>query len=129
MPGIESYSLPTSDKIIIRDLNLRGIIGVHDWERRAPRDILVNVVIYTDLQPAGISDSLTETVDYSMVAEKMAAHVSSTARYTLEALAEDLAKLCLQLPRVQGVCLRVEKPGAVPAALSVGVEIERIHNS
>jgi len=44
---------------------------------------------------------------------------------TVEALANDLAQVCLQEPRVAKVILRVDKPGAVPEADSVAVEVER----
>ena len=43
----------------------------------------------------------------------------------MEALAADLARLCLEQAGVQKVRMRVEKPGAVRFARSVGVEIER----
>ena len=43
----------------------------------------------------------------------------------MEALAADLAKLCLEEPGVHAVRVRVEKPGAVRFAKAVGVEIER----
>jgi dihydroneopterin aldolase len=33
--------------------------------------------------------------------------------------------LCLEEPKVRKVIVRVDKPGAVPHAASVGVEVER----
>ncbi len=50
-------------------------------------------------------------------------------RFTLEALAEDIAQLCLEDPRVLKTTVRVEKPGAVRFSQSVGVEIERSRSS
>jgi dihydroneopterin aldolase len=43
----------------------------------------------------------------------------------VEALAADVARLCLEEAGVMKVRVRVEKPGAVRFAESVGVEIER----
>jgi dihydroneopterin aldolase len=43
----------------------------------------------------------------------------------VEALAADLARLCLETRGVEKVRVRVEKPGAVRFSRSVGVEIER----
>ncbi len=37
------------DKIIIKDILARGIIGVNDSERLHPQDILINLVIQADL--------------------------------------------------------------------------------
>jgi dihydroneopterin aldolase len=59
------------------------------------------------------------------VAKKVLAHAESAQRFTVEALAADLARLCLEEPGVEKVRVRVEKPGAVRFTGSVGVEIER----
>lgn len=113
------------DKIFITDLLIRGVIGITAKEREQPQDILVNAIISTDISLAGKSDNVEESVNYRTVAKKILAHVESIKRYTVEALAEDIANLCLDDPRAQSVIIRVEKPGAVRFSKSVGVEIER----
>ena len=113
------------DQVLITDLLVRGIIGVNDWERKQPQDILINIVLFTDTREAGQSDDLQDSVDYSAVAKKIRAHAETARRLTVEALAADLAKLCLETPQVEKVRVRVEKPGAVRFSRSVGVEIER----
>ena len=42
-----------------------------------------------------------------------------------EKLAAEIAAICLEDPRVERVTVRVEKPGALRFARSVGVEIDR----
>ena len=113
------------DIISIRDLRVRGILGVHDWERQQPREILINVTLFTDTRRAAETDDIADCVDYSQTAQKIRALIEGVERFTVEALAEDIANLCLSQPRVQKVAVRVEKPGAVEGAESVGVEIER----
>jgi FolB domain-containing protein len=113
------------DQVIIKDLLARGIIGVRDWERERPQDILINIIIYTDTNRAAQTDDIADCVDYSMISKKVQAHAESSARLTVEALANDLARICLEEKGVQKVVVRVEKPGAVRFAKSVGVEIER----
>ena len=113
------------DKVIIKNLLARGIIGVNDWERKRPQDILINIIIVTDTRRAGETDNINDCVNYSTMSKKMLAHAESANRLTVEALANDLAKICLQDKGVQKVIVRVEKPGAVRFAESVGVEIER----
>lgn len=113
------------DKVIIRNLRARGIIGVNDWERDKPQEILINIVLFTDNRAAEASDDIADCVNYRTVAKKVLAHAETAARYTVEALAGDLARLCLEEPGVVRVRVRVEKPGAVRFAESVGVEIER----
>lgn len=114
-----------TDQVIIRDLLARGVIGVREHERSITQDILINAVLYADLQTAGKSDRLEDCIDYSKTARLLQQHAEQAARFTVEALAEDLAQICLSIPGVLKVRIRVEKPGAVRFARSVGVEIER----
>lgn len=117
--------LQTMDKIIIKNLLARGIIGVNDWERKRAQNILINITMFTDTRRAAETDHLDDCINYSTMSKKVLAHAESVNRLTVEALANDLAKLCLEEKGVQGVIVRVEKPGAVRFAESVGVEIER----
>jgi FolB domain-containing protein len=113
------------DRVIIKDLVARGVIGVNDWEREILQDILINIVAYTDTRRAAETDDIEDCVNYRTLAKKVQAHAESAARFTVEALANDLAELCLEEKNIQKVLVRVEKPGAVRFAKSVGVEIER----
>jgi FolB domain-containing protein len=113
------------DQIIISDLVARGIIGINDWEREKPQEILINLILFGDLRKAGENDDIQDTINYRTVAKKVQAHAESSRRFTVEALAADLASLCLEEPGVLKVRVRVEKPRAVRFSRSVGVEIER----
>jgi FolB domain-containing protein len=113
------------DQILIKDLVARGIIGVNDSEREKPQEILINIVLFADLHAAGRSDDIHDTVNYRTVAKQALAHAESSQHFTVEALAADIAHLCLEQPGVLKARVRVEKPGAVRFAASVGVEIER----
>jgi FolB domain-containing protein len=113
------------DKVLIEDLRAQGILGVNAWERTIPREIVINVTLFTPPRPAARPDSMAGCVDYSQVAEEIRALVEAAQRFTVEALAEDIAELCLKRPNVRKVTVKVEKPGAVKEARAVGVEIER----
>ena len=113
------------DKVIIKNLLARGIIGVNDWERKRTQNILINITLYTDTRRAAETDDINDCVNYSTMSKKVLACAESANRETVEALANDLAKTCLEENGVQKVIVRVEKPGAVRFAESVGVEIER----
>ena len=113
------------DKLFVKDLLVRGIIGINEWEREKPQDIIINLVIYTDLTDAGVSDDIDQSVNYRTLAKKAQAHTENAKRLTVEALAADIADICLAEPGVKKVLVSVEKPGAVRFSRSVGVEIER----
>lgn len=113
------------DKIFIKDLLVRGVIGISDRERENPQDILINVTLYSDISKAGKSDNVEDSVNYRTSAKKILAYAEKANRYTVEALATDIMEICLAEKNVTGACVRVEKPGAVRFSRSVGVEIER----
>lgn len=113
------------DRIEIKDLLLRGIIGINDWEREAEQDILINITLTADLTEAGRTDSIEHTVNYRTLTKQVISHVESSQRFTVEALAADIAGICLAQDGVTRARVRVEKPGALRFARSVGVEIER----
>jgi FolB domain-containing protein len=114
-----------TDTILIKDLLLRTIIGVNDDERDKVQDVLINVALQTDTRAAGASDRIEDAVNYRTVAKGIIGLVESSRYYLVEKMAEEIAKLCLAHPGVQAVRVRVEKPGALRFARSVGVEIER----
>lgn len=113
------------DKVIIKNLVARGIIGVYDWERTKPQEILINITLFGDLQKASSTDNIEDSINYKTIAKGAQSLAENCERLTVEALASDIANYCLDSPGVKKVNVRVEKPGAVRFAESVGVEIER----
>jgi len=113
------------DKIIIRDLLLRGIIGINDDERVNKQDILINLVIYADTRPAAASDDITDAVNYRTITKRIIAHVEGSSDFLVEKLVEDIARFVVMDYKAEMVTVRVEKPGALRFAESVGVEITR----
>ncbi len=113
------------DKVFIKDLLIRGVIGISDRERENPQDILVNIQLFGNICAGSSNDNIDATINYRTVAKVVFEHVEKSERYTVEALAEDIAEICLRMDRVERVIVVVEKPGAVRFSRSVGVEIER----
>ena len=114
-----------TDKIQIQDLLLRAIIGINDEERRNRQDVLINVTLHADTRAAGRSDDMADAVNYRTLTKRIIALVEHSQFYLVEKLAAEIAALCLDDPRVERAGVRVEKPGALRFARSVGVEIQR----
>ena len=113
------------DRIVIRDLSLRCIIGIDDRERREKQDVVIQVTMHADLSEACRTDEMTRTVDYRAVKKRLVRLVEHSQFFLLEALAEAIARSCLEEQRVQRVDVLVEKPGALRFARTVGVELTR----
>ena len=114
------------DRILIKDLLLRGILGINPEERKNRQDILVNVVMYADTRRAAQSDEMADSVNYRSVAKAMIAHIEEGKPMLVERLVAELARIAFETDeRVQAVEVTVEKPGALRFARSVGVSIFR----
>ena len=113
------------DRIHIRDLSLRCVIGAYEEERREKQDVVINITLYADLKAAGRSDRMADTVDYKAAKKRVVAMVEQSSCHLVEHLAERIAGACLEDARVERVTVSVDKPGALRFARSVAVEITR----
>jgi len=113
------------DNIYIRDLSLRCIIGIYPEERENKQDVIINIILHTNLKKAGLSDDIDDTVDYKTIKLKIFDFVDNSSFNLIESLAEGVADLCLQANRVESVTVTIDKPGALRFCRSVAVEITR----
>lgn len=113
------------DKIIIKDLLVRSIIGINPDERVNKQDILINIVLFADIRTAGKTDNISTSVNYKSVTKRVIQHVEDSSDLLVEKLVSDIAHLILTEFAVERVRVRVEKPDALRFAKSVGIEIER----
>ena len=113
------------DKIFIRDLALRCIIGIYPEERREKQDIVINVEMHADLRKAGRSDDLNDTVDYKAIKKGILRLVEGSTFQLIESLAENIADIALADTKVQLVVVTIDKPGALRFAKASAVEITR----
>jgi len=114
-----------ADRILIKDLALRTIIGINDAERRARQDVLINITLHAETSAAGASDAIEDAVNYRTITKRVIRLVGGSQFFLVERMAARIAATCLEDERVAAVDVRVEKPGALRFARSVGVEIHR----
>ena len=100
------------DHVALTGLRVRGHHGVLAAERADGQDFVVDAVLELDLRPAGTSDDLADTVDYGVLANRLAAVVAGEPVDLLETLATRLAEICLADGRVVSVEVTVHKPSA-----------------
>jgi FolB domain-containing protein len=113
------------DKIYIRDLTCRCIVGINDDERVNKQDVILNITLFVDLSAACASDRIEDTVDYKSIKLAVLALVEASQYFLVERLAECVAETCLKNAKVKGVTVVVDKPGALRFARSVAIEIHR----
>ena len=115
----------TGDKLVIKDLLLRGIVGLNDWEREKKQDILINLMVFVDTRAAAASDDVEDSLNYRTLTKAIIRYVEDSSHYLVETLATAIARIAILDFGAEGIRVRVEKMGALRFARSVGVEIER----
>ena len=113
--------------LLVRDLVLRARIGVHPHEHQAPQRVRLNLDLEVAESGPPLADDLARVVDYEALIERVRRLVASRHVKLVETLAEQIAALCLDDPRVRSARVRVEKLDAIRGAAAVGVEIERLN--
>jgi len=114
------------DIIFIHQLRVDAIIGVYDFEKTQPQPLYLDFELQVDLQAAGKSDALKDTVDYAEVSQQVIQHLQHSQYELLETLAENLCQLLFQqFSAIQAIQLILSKPQAVAEARTVGIRIFR----
>ncbi len=113
------------DIVYIRELEIKTIIGIFDWEREQRQVISLDLEMGSDIRPAAASDTIDQALDYKAVAKRLIEFVENSEFYLVETLAERIASIVLDEFGVPWLRLRLGKPGAVTGSKDVGVIIER----
>ncbi len=119
--------MTVEDRIELRGLQVRAVVGVLPHERLAPQPLEIDLDLVVDLTAAGSSDALGDTVDYGEVCETVRRIVTALEPLLLERLAAAVAEAVLALDsRVAAVTLVVRKTAPpVDSLASSGVRISR----
>ncbi len=116
------------DKIKLNRIELLGSIGVLEEEKSGSQRYWISIEIGADLKPAGTTDQLERTIDYSSVYLLCESLMREFACDLVESFAEKLSQQIFErFERAQSVLIEVLKPDAPIEGKfdSVGIEIRR----
>ena len=113
------------DIVFIRELRVKTVIGIYDWERKIKQDVVFDLEMAADIAKAAKSDSIEDTLDYKSISKRIVEYVEASEYQLVETLAEKVAEIILQEFNVPWLRLQLNKEGAVSVARDVGVTIER----
>jgi dihydroneopterin aldolase len=111
-------------RIHVRDLVLKARIGVHQHERVAHQRIRLNLELTVDYAKA-IDDDLDNVLCYARLVTGIRGVIGARHVNLIETLADDIARMCLEDPRVRAARVRIDKLDVFPEAESIGIEVER----
>ena len=122
-----SKSSVPKDFIQLRGLRVTCIVGVLAEEREREQPLEIDIDLRADLEPAGVSDQLGDTINYGTVGELAAEICLREKAQLLERLANVIATEILSLEGVREVTISIRKlRPPVPVDLhTCGVQITR----
>ncbi|KAG7670143.1 hypothetical protein Ndes2526B_g06545 [Nannochloris sp. 'desiccata'] len=116
------------DKILLKGLVFHGYHGVLEEERSLGQKFVINATLTANLQKAGKTDDLQDTINYAAVYTDIKTIVEGKPHLLIESVAEMIATRILNSHKVvEDVRIRVEKPHVAVEGVveSLGIEIFR----
>ena len=113
------------DTVYITGLRAQTVIGVYDWERNIRQGVVLDLEMASDNRRAASEDRIEDALDYAAISSRLLSFIEDSEFQLIETMAEQIADLVMAVFGVPWLRLRLGKPGAVAAAETVGVQIER----
>jgi 7,8-dihydroneopterin aldolase/epimerase/oxygenase len=120
----ETAELPM-DLIFIEGLTGQTVIGIHDSELHRPQPLVIDIHAGVPRARACDTDRIGDTIDYSVVRERVRRLLAEHRLLLLEAFAEAVADILLVEFGAAWVRVKVVKPQKFDDVAAVGVQIER----
>ena len=111
--------------ITIKNLLLRTIIGLNEWERTKKQDVLLNLNISVADEKACITDNINDSLDYKKLTKKIIQDVESVDFFLIEKLAGFVMDIIFKNDKVIYASVEVGKPHALRFSESVSILLER----
>jgi dihydroneopterin aldolase len=97
-------------RIFIRDFRLPVSIGIHDFEKKAPQTVVVNVDLLLAPAEKAHADRIANVLNYDVVHDGILALAASKHFNLQETLVDAVIELCLAQPGVVEARVSTEKP-------------------
>ena len=113
------------DVIVIRDLRVEALIGIHRRERHVMQTLSIDLEIGLPSEAVFSSDKVADTIDYEQVALRVRDLAASGHYRLVETFADRIASLLIGDLGAPWAKVSVAKMGILANAKFVGVTIER----
>ena len=112
-------------KILIKDLVLKMLVGIHNFEKKKKQRVRFNLIINIDQNLIPNDKDLKSIVNYEQVIKTITKITSRKHYLLLETLAEKIFFKLFENPRIKKILLRIEKLDVIKNTTSVGIELEK----
>lgn len=115
----------SKDLVFISGLKVKTVIGVYEWEKEIRQTLLIDLKMANDNRLPAQNDEITKALDYANISARIISFAEEVNFELIETFAERLAALLIEEYSIPWLELTINKPGAVPQAQMVGVQITR----
>ena len=116
-------------KILIKDLVLNMLVGIHNFEKKKKQRVKFNLIINIDQNVAPNDKDLRSIVNYEQVIKTITKITSKKHFPLLETLAEKIFFKLFENPKIKKILLRIEKLDVIKNTTSVGIELEKTRSN
>ena len=116
-------------KILIKDLVLKMLVGIHNFEKKKKQRVRFNLVINIDQNLIPNDKDLKSIVNYEQVIKTIMKITSRKHYPLLETLAEKIFDKLFENMRIKKILLRIEKLDVIKNTTSVGIELEKTRSN
>lgn len=111
-------------RITLNQMRLHVSLGVHPWEKTAPREVILTLEVEYDASHPAKSDNVADALDYAMLEARAIGLAQAKHFELLEHLVFTLGETLSQIPRVTQLRISAEKPRCLPYTKSVSITAE-----
>ncbi len=112
-------------KVIIKDLILNILVGIHNFEKKKKQRVKFNIEILTNPYVSPTSKDLSSILNYEEVVMKIERLTTSKHHELLEDLAENIFDIIFKIKLVKKINLKLEKIDILKKTKSVGIEVSK----
>ena len=112
-------------KVIIKDLTLKILVGIHNFEKKKKQRVKFNIEILTDPYESPDSKNLNSILNYEEVVMKIEKLADSKHHELLEDLAENIFNIIFKNKLVKKIDIKLEKLDILKKTKSVGIQVSK----
>ena len=116
-------------KVLIKDLVLKMLVGIHNFEKKKKQRVRFNLIINIDQNLISNDKDLKSIVNYEQIIKTITKITSRKHYLLLETLAEKIFFKLFENPRIKKILLRIEKLDVIKNTSSVGIELEKTRSN
>src|SRR5699024_5268086 len=100
-------------EIEIKNMRVRAILGINDWEREKKQDIVISIKFMYDAAKAIADDQVKDAINYKTITKKMLEFAENSNYFLIETLTDKIYEKIKNIEGVKKVCIKTEKPNAL----------------